>query len=208
MSMAKVPQSPQVPPKRPRYHHGALQKALLRAGEQILTERGVDGFSLREAARRAGVSPAAPSYHFGDARGLLTAIAAQGFQKLTGALQEADRRAVGDHRARVRAQCRAYVAFALRNPALFELMWRRTVLNDKQEDYLLAGRQALNAFETVVLDADISPATAPRRPPARVIAAWSMVHGYARLALDGALGPWKADLLEDVLDHLPVAATQ
>ena len=67
------------------YHHGALREALLEAAEALIGERGLDGFSLREAARRVGVSPAAPQHHFGDARGLLTAIATAGFDsaKLT-----------------------------------------------------------------------------------------------------------------------------
>ena len=62
---------------RSRYHHGDLRAALIEAGAAILAERGIEGFSLRECARRAAVSPAAPAHHFGDSRGLLTAIAAR-----------------------------------------------------------------------------------------------------------------------------------
>ena len=73
------------------YHHGALREALIEATESLLAERGAEGFSLREVARRAGVSPAAPAYHFGDAAGLLTAVASSGFEALTRALQAGDR---------------------------------------------------------------------------------------------------------------------
>src|SRR5687768_10873441 len=84
------------------YHHGALRSALLSAAEALLEERGIDRFSLRETARRAGVSPAAPAHHFGDARGLLTAIATEGFQSLGDVLEAAD---VGKDRGeRVRSQ--------------------------------------------------------------------------------------------------------
>ena len=72
------------------YHHGALREALIDAAESILEERGVEGFSLREAARRAGVSPAAPGHHFGDARGLLTAVATRAFRDFGDALEAGD----------------------------------------------------------------------------------------------------------------------
>src|SRR5687768_5541186 len=75
--------------ERRAYHHGDLQAALIAAAEDVLAEKGVSGFSLREAARRAGVSPAAPAHHFKDARGLLTAVAARGFQRLTETLIQA-----------------------------------------------------------------------------------------------------------------------
>ncbi|HEY0324700.1 MAG TPA: TetR family transcriptional regulator, partial [Allosphingosinicella sp.] len=93
------------------YHHGALRPALLKAAESVLSDRGVDGFSLRETARRAGVSPAAPAHHFGDTKGLLTALATEAFRQFGDALEAAD---VGNDRtARIRSQGRAYVRFAL-----------------------------------------------------------------------------------------------
>ena len=69
------------------YHHGSLRSALIAAAEAVIAERGLDGFSLRETARRAGVSAAAPAHHFGDARGLLTAVAAQAFADLPGRVE-------------------------------------------------------------------------------------------------------------------------
>ena len=64
------------------YHHGHLRDALIRAADELLAERGLEGFTLRETARRAGVSPAAPSHHFGGTAGLLTEVAALGYQEL------------------------------------------------------------------------------------------------------------------------------
>src|SRR5215467_13991994 len=75
------------------YHHGNLHGQLVTAAEQILSEKGVEGFTLREAARRAGVSPAAPAHHFKDATGLLTGVATLGFAELAQMLGDADERA-------------------------------------------------------------------------------------------------------------------
>src|SRR5215469_7176026 len=105
------------------YHLGDLKEKLIVATEALILERGVDGFSLREVARRAGVSPAAPSHHFGDARGLLAEVAYLGFRDFADALQAADAKGK-DPQARLYQQGLAYVGFALRHPARFTLMFR------------------------------------------------------------------------------------
>ncbi len=196
-------------PKGRGYHHGTLRSALLSAAEGLIEERGVDGFSLRETARRAGVSPAAPAHHFGDARGLLTAIATEGFRDLGDALSAGD--AGGDHRARLFGQGRAYVRFALARPARFRLMWRKAILDTDDGAYVEAGSRAFQALDQAVRGENIGR-TGPRDPElAPSIAAWSMVHGFALLALDGAFGsdedaPRLAAeaLLPLVLNHLSV----
>ena len=104
------------------YHHGDLAAALLDAGEAELAEKGVEGFSLRGVAKRAGVSHAAPAHHFGDARGLLTAIATRGFERLIARQQDFQREAPPIPRAQLEASGLGYVAFATENPALFRLM--------------------------------------------------------------------------------------
>lgn len=191
------------------YHHGALRTALLTAAEALIEERGLDRFSLRETARRAGVSPAAPAHHFGDARGLLTAIAAEGFRALGDALEAAD---VGEgRRARVIAQGGAYVRFALARPARFSLMWRKAILDNDDAALDEAGRRAFHILDFAVRGEN-GDRTGPRDPAlAPSIACWSMVHGFALLALDGAFGsdgraPELAAeaLLPQVLYHLAV----
>jgi AcrR family transcriptional regulator len=187
------------------YHHGALRPALIAAAEAVLEERGTHGFSLRETARRAGVSPAAPAHHFGDASGLLTAVAAGAFRDLGDALEAA---AAGGG---VRAQGLAYVRFALANRARFDLMWRAALLDRNDADYAAAANRAFLLLDTAVrggaggASGPVGPETAPS------IACWSMVHGFARLALDGGFGtePGAAEaavegLLPAVLDHLAV----
>ena len=110
------------------YHHGDLRHALIEATESLLAERGPESFSLREVARRAGVSPAAPAHHFGDASGLLTAVAALGFDALAQALRAAETRGGRDPLKRLREQGVGYVEFATRHPARFRLMFREGVL--------------------------------------------------------------------------------
>jgi AcrR family transcriptional regulator len=174
-----------------RYHHGALRDALLAAAEAVIAERGADGFSLREAARRAGVSPAAPQHHFGDARGLLTAVAVAGFTQLADALEAADAAAGTDRDARLRALGPAYVRFALERPAHFDVMWRAARVDCDDAAYQAAARRAFAPLAAAV--AGVPPADARHGPPGdadpRALACWATVHGFARLALDGAFGP-------------------
>lgn len=171
------------------YHHGALRPALIEAAEAVIAERGLDRFSLRETARRAGVSPAAPAHHFKDARGLLTAIAAQAFADLADALEAAQAAAGTDREARVKAQGGAYVAFALDRPARFDLMWRKALLDNDDPVLSEAGSRAWQALDSATRGPG-APHSGPLDPAlAPSTAAWSTVHGFARLAIDGAFGP-------------------
>jgi AcrR family transcriptional regulator len=191
------------------YHHGALRPALIAAAEAVLAERGADAFSLRETARRAGVSAAAPAHHFGDASGLLTAVAAGAFRDLGDSLEGAS--SAADRAGRIRAQGMAYVRFALANRARFDLMWRVALLKRDDPDYSAAAQRAFLLLQNAVQGSEAA-AGAPGDPDtAASIACWSLVHGFARLAIDGefGIGPGDADaaaetLLPAVLDHLAV----
>jgi AcrR family transcriptional regulator len=195
-----------VPKPEPGYHHGELQEALIVASEAILAERGAEGFTLREAARRAGVSPAAPSHHFGNAQGLLTEVAIRGYEALAGALQDAASRKQGA-REKLHAQGLAYVEFALKHPGRFQMMFanKRLVADD------LRLRQAIKAagreFEVVVAEL---VGGVPKQAKTAAAAAWSTVHGFAKLALEGKFGSAKSEsgrrqimaTLNDVLNFL------
>lgn len=198
-----------VAPDERGYHHGALRSALLAAAEGLIEERGVDRFSLRETARRAGVSPAAPAHHFGDIRGLLTAIATEGFRDLGDALGAAD---IGESNAtRLYSQGLAYVRFALARPARFKLMWRKAIIDIDHAAYVEAGDRAFRILDRAARGESASR-TGPRDLAlAPSIAVWSIVHGFALLALDGAFGsdegaPEMAagSLLPLVLKHVAV----
>lgn len=191
------------------YHHGALRPALIAAAESVIAERGVDGFSLRETARRAGVSPSAPAHHFKDSRGLLTAIATAAFQELGDALEEATRSAEG--KARIRAQGIAYVCFALRQRARYDVMWRPALLDRDDPAYAEAAARAFQLLDGAARGGGTSKPSAEDVAIAPSIAVWSVVHGFARLAMDGMFGtePGTAEraaeaLLPHVLDHLAV----
>lgn len=191
------------------YHHGALRQALIRAAQDLIAERGVDGFSLRETARRAGVSPAAPGHHFKDARGLLTAVAAEAFLAFGDALEEAGKGA--DRESRIRAQGMAYVRFALTAPASFDLLWRKSLINPEDPAYAAAGRRAFGILDGAVRGQARPSTGGLERYAAPSIAAWSMVHGFACLARDGVFGTEEGAaeraveaLLPSVLDHLDI----
>jgi AcrR family transcriptional regulator len=167
--------------RRP-YHHGDLRRALLSAAVVAIEETGPTALSLRELARRAGVSHAAPAHHFGDKAGLLTALAAEGFELLGAALAEARERTGSFLEIGV-----AYVRFAVDHRAHFEVMFRPE-LYDRDEPRLVAARErageALSGGLATMPDAPVGGEARPVE-----LAAWSIVHGFATLWLGGALPP-------------------
>jgi AcrR family transcriptional regulator len=172
---------------KPAYHHGDLRKQLITATEEIILERGVDGFTLREAARRVGVSPAAPAHHFKDARGLLSEVALLGFQEFGNALIAADRRGGADPHKRLYEQGLAYVAFALKNPARFQLMFSHSKCDMAYRDLGSVADRSFKVLEDAVRAAASLKPSDEMTPDAYglLMATWSIVHGFAHLALGG-----------------------
>ena len=162
-------------PARP-YHHGDLRAALLRAAVDAIGQAGPAGMSLRDVARRAGVSHAAAAYHFGDKAGLLTAVAAQGYRMLTQELQNARDSGRGFLEVGV-----AYVRFAVSHRAHFEVMYRPELYRPDDAEV----REA-RAGAAVLLYGTASPDAGQLAAGA---AAWSLVHGLATLWLNGNLPP-------------------
>jgi AcrR family transcriptional regulator len=157
------------------YHHGDLRRVLLDTAIEAITQAGPAAVSLRDLARRAGVSHAAPAYHFGDKAGLLTAIAADGFRRLAATLREAYASTGSFLEVGV-----AYVRFAVTNRAHFEVMFRPELYR-RHDPELMAARQASRAL----LYGPIAGGTDPGPEDLRVaVAAWSLVHGLATLWLD------------------------
>jgi AcrR family transcriptional regulator len=177
--------------KRAAYHHGDLRQQLLNVTEQIILERGVDGFTLREAARRAGVSPAAPAHHFKDAKGLLTEVAILGFRDFGDALDAADG-ASTDPAQRLHAQARAYVHFALQHPARFQLMFHGDKLDTENAEFQQVSRRAYSVLDRAIHAATDTPVDRELTPEGYglLLAVWSAVHGYSHLVLEWRLrGP-------------------
>jgi AcrR family transcriptional regulator len=215
---AKKPARKVADPRRSQpYHHGDLRAQLIAATEALILERGVSGFSLREVARRAGVSPAAPAHHFGDTRGLLTAVATLGFKDFGDALEAGDARGGEDPTKRLYEQGIAYVTFALKNPAKFTLMFSHDKCDmANAELQAVAGR----SFDVLAGAIRASSGLSPKdelTPEAfdMLKATWSVVHGFAHLALGGELSipeiPFKSKnaildtLLPLTLRYLPGA---
>lgn len=169
------------------YHHGDLRDALIRAADDLLAEKGLEGFTLREAARRAGVSPAAPSHHFGGSPGLLTEIAALGYRELARRLIAAGE--IGSPADRLKAQGVAYVRFALDFPGRFHLMFRHDLLLREQLSLEEATGQAWDALEKTVLAIRGQPEQSEldAEGEAMLIGIWSTAHGFAHLTLDKKL---------------------
>lgn len=166
------------------YHHGDLRRALLRAAEDELGEKGVEGFTLRGCARRAGVSHAAPAHHFGDVGGLLSALAAEGFERFL-ATTRARVAAAGeaDAGARLTALGLGYVEFARANPALFRLMFssgRPDFADPRLEKAASAAFDQLVCGVAAVSGDDPLSSREGRR---RVAATWAVVHGLSHLIL-------------------------
>jgi len=165
-------------PQRP-YHHGDLRRAILTAALDVITTDGPSALSLRDLARRAGVSHAAPAHHFRDRTGLLTAIAAEGYGLLAATLAEADD--LKDAGVR-------YVRFAREHPAHFQVMFSPELLRENDLELTTARTLAGERLRTAV--AAVPPKGRGPDPRLAAVAAWSLAHGFATLLLSHNLdGP-------------------
>jgi AcrR family transcriptional regulator len=162
---------------RPTYHHGDLRAAILTEAARLVDERGADRVSLRELAREAGVSHAAPAHHFTDRRGLFTALAAQGFELLAVALAEA--------RPRFLDAALAYVRFAIEHPGHYRVMFDKSLVDSSNRE--LAAAQAAAGAELSRGVASLPDQHAKADPSGAELAAWSLVHGFSMLWLNDAV---------------------
>jgi AcrR family transcriptional regulator len=163
------------------YHHGNLRSVMMEAAAEAIRESGCASLSLRELARRAGVSHAAPAHHFGDKAGLLTAIAAEGFNLLADTLTNAL-----EQTGSLLEMGVAYVHFATTHPAHFEVMFRTDVYHPDDGDVIVARERATRAL-SVGVATRLSDGSTGREARLAGLAAWSIVHGFATLWLGQAL---------------------
>jgi AcrR family transcriptional regulator len=173
---------------RKPYHHGDLREELLSQVALIIRERGLGFLSLREVARQAGVSHGAPAYHFKNKAGLLTAFAAQGYQRLArSVLTSAASLGAKDGASALEGLGAAYVRFAVDNPEQFSIMFRPGAIDDGNTDLLVAREAAFGVLLSTMhrcaregfldgLDVDLASAFA-----------WATMHGVAALWLSGRL---------------------
>ena len=164
------------------YHHGNLREALIRAALELIAGRGTSGFTMAEAARAAGVSPAAPYRHFRDREALLGEIARQGFERFEAALLEAWDGGKPDPRTALERLGREYLAFARKDYAVYSVMFEAAVPADQSPALHLAADRALGVLRTAC-EALTAQLPAGKRPPALMMALhiWAMSHGVASL---------------------------
>ncbi|MFJ9413931.1 TetR/AcrR family transcriptional regulator [Streptomyces sp. NPDC101227] len=184
--------------ERAGYHHGDLPAALTAAALELLDERGMEQVTVREVARRAGVSPGAPFRHFADRQALLTAVAdrilADFGEWQLGMLAEAEGSAM-------RAFGLGFVRFAIRHPRRFELIKSR-VFGERQPDELHQRLSGIERFLTDIIVADQKAGVLRPGDPAIVgLAGQAVVYGLSQMIVDGYLPPDGAErLVEQVLD--------
>lgn len=173
------------------YHHGDLRRVLLDEAAQAIIDEGTAALSLRGLARRIGVSHAAPAHHFGDKAGLLTALATEGFQRLATELHDTYKRTGSFLEVGV-----AYVLFALHNRAHFEVMFRPDLYHD-DDPGLIVAKQAARDMLYAPLER-LAGATSEFDSVRGGVAAWSLVHGFATLYINGSLPPQLGDDPESI----------
>ena len=171
------------------YHHGALRDALLQAAERVLERDGLAGLTLRAVAREAGVSHAAPTHHFGDLTGLVSELAATGFRRFNAAMASACGSGVSPME-RTEARVRAYVAYAQAHPGMYGLMFRTERLDYSRPSLHEAAEASFAGLAGAIManrQEQITDGALTLDQAAAIVRAWSLVHGFTMLTLDGRL---------------------
>jgi AcrR family transcriptional regulator len=168
------------------HFEGDLRRALIDAAAATLDDVGVDGVSLREVARRSGVSHAAPAHHFGDKAGLLTAVAVEGFELFVAHLARVLAAVTDEPVDRLLALGRAYAEFAESHPGHFEVMFRPSPRASTTRPTLAASNAA---FESSADRSSTISSSAGGPTPTRglAVAAWALAHGISVLRTQGSL---------------------
>jgi len=172
------------------YHHGDLRRELVATATDLLRRQDGGELTLRAVARAAGVSQTAPYRHFADKNALLAAIAEAGFAKLESRCEGALATTVGSHN-RLHQLGKAYVQFALDEPALFRLMFSAELgqFKDQYSELVARGKQVHDMMRVAVEEILAESGESAEEAFAACVAAWSLVHGLAFLLIDRAIKP-------------------
>ena len=173
------------------YHHGDLRRTVIETAQEMLRADKGWQFTLREVARRAGVSHAAPYKHFPDKSALLAELATLGFNQLAEAIADALRRPVRSTRAEFVAAAKAYIQFGTANPSLYRLMFSGDVDKTAFTNLDAAGAAAFAGLLGILERGQQSGAFKLQPVRGQAAAAWALVHGFTMLAIDGQLLPEK-----------------
>ncbi|MGZ2488173.1 AcrR family transcriptional regulator [Rhizobium pisi] len=191
-----------------RYHHGDLHRAIVEAALDVLSEAQSTEFSLRELARRAGVSHNAPYKHFADKRELLAAVSAVGFELLAKRMAEATRERDSPRR-RLAAMARAYVWAGVNNPALYRLMFGGYLAGQDDGRRPMVERTAAYNMKALIVEAISDGALGrpiadtesnTRTIDGAILVFWSQMHGLTLLLADRLVGP--GDKIEELTENV------
>jgi AcrR family transcriptional regulator len=167
------------------YHHPDLRSKLLSTATQIIAEKGAEGITLRELARRSGVSRTALYRHFSDKSELLAAVAEEGFRRLTDRCRKAGEKSGADPAAALENVFMAYVEFAVENPTHYRLMFGRKILNIVEYPGLMAAAwQLYNELIVLVKENQRARRIRPGTPADLAHVIWSLAHGLSLLVID------------------------
>jgi len=180
-----------------KYHHGNLRQALIDAGRQLLIEKGINGLSLRETAKAAGVSHTAPYRHFKDKDMLLAAIAESGFESLAEALQTVAESHSDDPEKQLAEAAIAYVKLAITHIEMHQLMFGSVLDDDSMSKSMLETKQmAFNTLFKIIENGQKQKIYKKSETLELSVAAWSIVHGYAMLVSTGQLKETATSLMQ------------
>ena len=187
--------------KKRGYHHGNLRQALIEAALTLIEDKGPTGFSLSEAAKTAGVTPAAVYRHFEGREDLIAEIAFQGFEVFADLLEYAYETGQPSAMASFEATGRAYLAFARKYPGHYVAMFESGISTQRTPELYQVATRALGVLE-LAAEHLTAPMPAATRPPAQMVAAhvWAMSHGVVELFARGTPGQKSPYSPEDLLE--------
>jgi len=195
-----IPKHPRCGPERRGYHHGGLKDALVEAARALMAEHGPAGFTLAEAAKRVGVTGAAPYRHFADRRDLMGELARRGFdlfaERLAGAWDDGR----PDARAAFRRMGRAYLGFAAAEPGLYAAMFD-SAKTLRSPAALAVANKAFDGLSRAAAGVLAAAGGNPRDVRRLALEIWALAHGIAMLALAGHLDPARGDDPAAILDQ-------
>ena len=180
------------PARRRSYHHGRLREALLEAAERMIEEEGPESVTVREAARRAGVSPGAPFRHFASRTALMTGVAERAMARFLDEIARAEAAVdQSDSLARYAALGHAYLRWATRHPAQFRVLATRSLIDFDGSESLPRDNDAIRALmQEIVADGQARGQIRAADPAALELMAKALSYGLARMYVDGHFPHW------------------